>query len=268
MTLLIAAWLSLSSFVGGAETRTKIEIATTDAAKDHRVYAGPEFFCSHFKGGLEKHALKVDLSLTRNIYYGGLRLGYEYLRPDAFYAATDAVFALGSTKANIEKEKKDLKRKKHPEHHAREVLKGHRGHFWTNIEQRLGYSFSSSLIPSCTLSLFAAPGYHYEHVKGSKAHWWYIASGLKTLQQFTNHFHVGCDFKVLYSFSAHDQSTLTLPTTLGKKEFWGYEVDLPIEWTVGDNHAFDIVLKPFLLKFNAQSPETIFGARLELGYNF
>lgn len=267
MTLLIAAWLSLSSFMG-VETHAKVEVTTTDAIKAHRVYAGPEFFCSHFKGGLENHALKVDLSLTRNIYYGGLRFGYEYLRPNAFYADTDAVAALGSTRANIRREKDEIKRDKNPKDHIRETFRGHKGHFWTTIEQRLGYTFSSSLIPSCSLSLFAAPGYHYEHVKGSEAHWWYAATGLKTLQQFTKHFHVGCDFKVMYAFAAHDHSTLTLPTTLGKKEFWGYEVTLPLEWMIGDSRAFDIQLKPYLLKFNAQSAETIYGARVELGYNF
>lgn len=266
MTLLIALGLSLSTLLQAAQTRTKIEIAATDEARDHRVYAAPEFFCSHFKGRLENHALKVDLSLTRNIYYGGLRLGYEYVRPDAFYASTDVLAALGANKADLKREKD--KTKQHPKKEIRETLKGHKGHLWTNIEQRLGYTFSSSLIPSCTLSLFGAPGYHYEHVKGATAHWWYVATGLKTLQQFAKHFHVGCDFKVLYSFAAHDNTTLTLPTTLGRKEFWGYEVTLPVEWTVGESRAFDIQLKPYLLKFNVQSPETIFGARLELGYNF
>jgi hypothetical protein len=72
----------------------------------------------------------------------------------------------------------------------------------------------------------------------------------------------------MYAFGANDQGILILPTTLGQKEFWGYEVGVPFEWALGTCHTFDIQLKPYLLKLNMNSPETILGARLELGYNF
>ncbi len=265
MTLLTTALLSLSSFVG-ADASPKIEITTIDGANDNRVYVGPEFMWSHFNGGLKSKS--IDFSLTQNVYYGGLRFGYEYLRPNAFYANTDAVVALGSTKNNIRAEKDELKMDKDPAAHIKETFKGHRGHLWTNIEQKLGYTFASSLVPSNTISWYVAPGFHFEHIKGSKAQWWYAATGLKTLQQFTEHFHVGCDLKVMYAFDGHDQGALIHPTTLGKKEFWGYEVGVPFEWSLGESHAFDIQLKPYLLKLNLDSPETILGARVELGYNF
>ena len=264
MTLLTTALLSLSSFVG-ADAWTKCE-AVKDGPNTNRVYAGPEFMWSHFKGGLESKSF--DFSLTQNVYYGGLRFGYEYLKPKALYINTDAIAALGSTENNIRAEKNEVVTDKDPAAHIKEAFKGHRGHLWTNIEQRLGYTFASSLVPSCTVSVYAAPGFHYEHVQGTKASWWYAASGLKTLQQFSSHFHLGCDLKVMYAFGAHDQGTLTLPTTLGRKEFWGYEVGVPFEWTIGDSRTFDVQLKPYLLKLNLESPETILGARVELGYNF
>ena len=265
MTLMTAAMLSLSSFVG-ADGSPTLEITIKDAANDNRVYAAPEFMWSHFKGGLESDSW--DFSLKQNVYYGGLRFGYEYIKPKALYANTDAFVALGSDHNHIMQEKHEIAQDKNLGAHVKEALKGHRGHLWTNIEQRLGYTFVSSLVPSCTVSLYGAPGFHYEHVKGTKAHWWYAATGLKTLQQFTDHFHLGCDLKVMYAFGAHDEGTLTLPTTQGKKEFWGYEVGVPFEWKLGESSAFDIQLKPYLLKLNIESPETILGARLELGYSF
>jgi hypothetical protein len=197
-----------------------------------------------------------------------LRFGYEYLRPQGFYACTDAIAALGATKQHIQEEKDELATDKNISGHVRETLKGHRGHLWTNVEQRFGYTFRSSLVPTCNVTWYGAPGFHYEHTKGSKAHWWYVATGLKTLQQFTKHFFLGCDFKIMYAFAAHDQNTLILPTTVGKKEFWGYEVSVPFEWTIGESRAFDVQLRPYLLKLNINSPETILGATLAFGYNF
>jgi hypothetical protein len=267
MTLLTSALLSLSSIVG-AEACSKIEITNCDNENTHRVYAGPEFFWSHFKGGLDKNALGVDLTYTRNVYYGGLRFGYEYLRPQGFYAATDAIAALGSTKQHIQDEKAELVADKDITAHARETLKGHKGHLWTNIEQRLGYTFSSSKAPNCNLTVFAGPGFHYEHTKGSKASWWYAAAGLKFLQQFSDHFFIGCDFKTMYAFEARDQNGLILPTTTGEKDFWGYEVSVPFEWKLGMSQTFDVQLRPYLLKLNLNSPETILGTTLAFGYNF
>ena len=72
MTLLTAAMLSLSSFAvadyaPSCETDTCIAPVTANA---HRVYFGPEFMWSHFHGDL----------LKQDVYYGGLRFGYEFLR--------------------------------------------------------------------------------------------------------------------------------------------------------------------------------------------
>jgi hypothetical protein len=257
MTLLTTALLSLSSFVG-ADASPTIETE----ANANRVYAGPEFMWSHFHGGLEDKSF--DFSLNQNVYYGGLRFGYERLKPQDFYANTDVVALLGTTHNSVDT--KETKTKAWDR--ISESFKGERGHLWTNIEQKLGYTFASSLVPSCTVSLYAAPGFHYEHVDGNHAYWWYAATGLKTLQQFTDNFSLGCDFKVMYAFGAHDEGTLTLPTTLGKKEFWGYEVGVPFAWTFGECKNFDLQLKPYLLKLNTNSQETILGARLELGYKF
>jgi hypothetical protein len=262
LTLLTTAFLSASSFVGADEGIQSETVLSEQTSNSHRLYAGPEFIWSHYKGHLDKNSINLDLS--RNVYYGGLRFGYEFLQPDAFYAATDAVAALGAEKAKVCQENKT-----HPKFldRAREVFRGNRGQFWSNIEQRFGYTFSSSLVPSCTVSVFAGPGFHYEHAKNNHAHWWYGAVGMKALQQFSEHFHLGCDLKTMYSFAATD-NLFTRPTSLGKGGFWGYEVALPLQWTVGESKAFDVQLKPYLLKFNASSPETILGARVELGYNF
>jgi hypothetical protein len=263
LTLLTTAMLSLTSLVSAdAAPECEVEMKKCETVNDNRVYVAPEFMWSHYNNALEKES--CDFSLKQNVYYGGLRFGHEYLKPQAFYSNTDIVALLGTTHSTAQNDKTKTKLWDR----TREVRKGQRGHLWTNAEQRFGYTFASSLAPSCTASLYAAPGFHYEHVKGKHAYWYYAATGLKTVQQFSDNFHLGCDLKVMYAFGAQDKGNMALPTTLGKKQFWGYEVGVPFEWKLGKEKAFDIQLKPYILKLNVNSQETILGTRLELGYNF
>jgi hypothetical protein len=263
MTLLASAMLSLTSLVtADAAPECEVEIKQCETANDSRVYVAPEFMWSHFNNSLGNEP--CDFSLKQNVYYGGLRFGYEYLKPQAFYANTDIVALLGTTHSTAENKDEDKTLWKR----TREAFKGERGRLWTNAEQRLGYTFASSLVPSCTVSVYGAPGFHYEHVNGKHAYWYYAATGLKAVQQFTDSFHLGADVKVMYAFGAKDKENMALATTLGKKQFWGYEVGVPFEWKLGQEKAFDVQVKPYLLKLNTNSQETILGARLELGYNF
>jgi hypothetical protein len=263
LTLLTTAMLSISSFVSAdAAPECEVEIKKTESTNDNRFYAAPEFMWSHFHGPVETDSF--DFSLNQNVYYGGLRFGHEYLKPQAFYSNTDIVALLGTTHSTAQNNETNTKLWDR----TRETFKGERGHLWTNAEQRFGYTFASSLAPSCTVSVYGAPGFHYEHVNGKHAYWYYAATGLKTVQQFSDSFHLGCDLKVMYAFGAQDKDNMVLPTTLGKKEFWGYEVGVPFEWKLGKEKEFDIQLKPYLLKLNMNSQETILGTRLELGYNF
>lgn len=266
LTLLTTAMLSLTSFVcaDAASTETPIvEAPKVEVANANRVYAGPEFMWSHFHGNVQKDE-DFDFSLKHNVYYGGLRFGHEYLKPDAFYSNTDVVALLGTTHTT-EKNKEENKKAWTK---TREAFKGERGHLWTNIEQKLGYTFASSLVPSATATVYVAPGFHYEHVDGKHAHWWYGATGLNLAEQFTDHFSLGLNTKVMYAFAARDEKDLALTTTLGKKQFWGYQVEVPFVWTVGACKQFDIQLKPYLLKLNTNSQETNLGARVELGFKF
>ncbi len=259
LTLLTTAMLSLTSLVSAdAAPECEVEMKKCETVNDNRVYAGPEFMWSHFPG----NKLETDVgSWNPNTYYGGLRFGHEYLKPQAFYSNTDIVALMGTTwlERKDEKEKSAWKR-------TREAFKGDRGHLWTNIEQRLGYTFASSLAPSCTVSVYGAPGFHYEHDNGKHAYWYYAATGMKAVQQFTDSFHLGADVKVMYAFGVKDANNIA--TDFGRKHFWGYEVGVPFQWKVGESKAFDIQLKPYLLKLDVNSAETILGARVELGYNF
>jgi hypothetical protein len=258
LTLLTTAMLSFTSLVSAdAAPECEVEMKKCETINDNRIYAGPEFMVSHTPYG-------SGFGWKQNAYFGGLRFGHEYLKPDAFYSNTDIVALMGTRHWNPQ----DNGKKTKLWDRTRETFKGERGHLWTNIEQRLGYTFASSLAPSCTVSVYGAPGFHYEHVNGKHAYWTYAAAGMKAVQQFTDSFHLGADVKVMYAFCAQDKNGMARLSTNGQKQFWGYEVGVPFEWKLGKEKAFDVQVKPYVLKLNTNSAETLLGARLELGYNF
>ncbi len=253
MTLLTTAMLSFS-FVGadnGAVTSEPVQIENNG----HHLYVGPDVFNVHYPKNL------LD---GNNTVFGGLRLGYEYLTPNAFYAATDVVGALGKNRSHVstldEKDPKFTKR-------VSEVFHGDKGHFWSNAEQRFGYTFSGS--PSSTVSVYAGPGFHYEHIPTQHAYWWYGTAGVKAVQQVTENFSIGADVQATLGFAAKDNIfTRALLTQQEDKTFWGYKVALPLKWNVGESRAFDIQLSPYLLKFNVDSNQTILGGTASVGYSF
>ena len=69
----------------GEETKT--DMISTFRKNPHFIYFGPEVFCldlnSHFNG------VRVDGAK----FFLGLKVGYEYLKPDAFYFGIDVLLA-------------------------------------------------------------------------------------------------------------------------------------------------------------------------------
>jgi hypothetical protein len=72
----------------------------------------------------------------------------------------------------------------------------------------------------------------------------------------------------MYGFNIHDRGFISVAVTQGKKTFWGFEAALPLRWLIGCRGKWDFEFKPYLLKFNLNSSQTIMGARLMLGYSF
>jgi len=231
----------------------------------HRYQIGSDLFWSHYKSGSSHDSKGKRLKLIINGYFAGLRVGYDYLQPDAFYAGTEGIIAWGkdhirqttscsrfitTTKCNP--------RTKHQ----------NEPHLWANLEQRLGYNAQSTILPQFIVTPYVGLGWHYEAATCDHAHWYYGAAGLKTLQRFYKRFELGFDFKATYAFDVHDRRLVAIMTTQEKKNFWGVEMAIPIRWLMGNTGRWDCELKPYLLKLNLNSAQTILGARLMFGYSF
>jgi hypothetical protein len=260
MKQLLALALLLTSFAYTGEN------TPIDKPKIHRLQMGADLFWSHFRSGSVRDHKGTRFRGTVNGYYAGFKAGYDYLQPDAFYAGTEGVIACGEDDIQKKTSKSRLTPCNTCSHWK--TRHEHRSHLWANLEQRLGYNAQSTILPRFIVTPYTAVGWHYESMASAHTYWYYAAAGLKTLQKFYQSFEIGFDFKAMFAFDIHDRGLVSIMTTQDKKTFWGFETAIPLRWLLGATQRWDVELKPYLLKLNLNSSQTIVGVRLVGGYHF
>lgn len=223
----------------------------------HHFQFGPDVFWTHYRSGFERNSEGMKLSASVDGYYGGLRLNYDYLQQDALYAGTEFVASGG----------RDELRVRNALSTASDTSHEHQSRLWINVEQRLGYNAVSTLFPQFIATPYLGLGWHYEGTSHDKAHWYFGSAGLKTLQKFYKQFAIGIDLKLMYAFDIRDRGFISMVTTQGKKNFWGFQTALPLRWLFGQSEKWDFEFKPYLLKLNLNSSQTIVGFSLLVGYS-
>lgn len=229
---------------------------------------GTDLFWSHYGSNSSHDEKGMKSRTTINGYFAGLRAGYDYLQPDAFYAGTEGVIAWGRDHIRQRISPSRFTTDSNCTYCKPRKTHQHESHLWVNLEQRLGYNAQSTMLPQFIVTPYLGIGWHYESASDDHAHWYYGAAGLKTLQRFYEKFELGFDFKAMFAFDIHDKIAVSIMTTQEKKTFWGFEIAIPIRWLVADSGKWDLELKPYLLKLNLNSPQTIIGFRLVFGYSF
>lgn len=237
----------------------------------HRFQIGPDLFWSHYRSGSYPDQEGTQFKATVNGVYGGLRLGYDYLQPDAFYAGTESLFVWGRDHIH-QKTSPDPLASSSCCRSCRSCQQNsayeHQTHLWAAIEQRLGYNVQSTVLSQSIVTPYVGIGWHYEKTSHEQSYWYYTAAGLKTLQRLYDDWQLGFDLKALFTFDIHDRGFISIITTQGKKTFWGFEAAIPIRWLIGTLGEWDFELKPYLLKLNLNSSQTILGIRAVFGYHF
>lgn len=248
---ILAAALLLCSFAYSEEEPTSMKLIES---KYHRFYAGPDVFVLHKKvdevirlGTFGEY--RIDS--TFNAVFGGLRLGYDYLKPQEFYFGMDALASMGRSffRAKYSFSGPYISNNK-----------SEKTPFFVNIEQRYGYNFQSPLSVRSTLIPFAGIGWFYIRPQFDSSYflsnWFYGAAGLRVTQEFYESFDAGFNLKAMYTFAGN----------VGN--FWGYEVALPLTWRVGTLKKWDLQFQPYLLKLDINDIGYILGVRLQAGYSF
>jgi hypothetical protein len=223
----------------------------------------PEKKAEPLRSGIDVFHVQYHLYGAYAVYknrgnYIGVRINQEKRSPNAYYFSFDPVFAVGENDYRT------------VPHFGLPYTKFHikQTELWFNCDFKYGYTFQPATSQNFLLSAFAGPGYHYEGYGKAKASWYYGLLGIRATQQYSKHFAIGIDLKTMYSFAVVDISRLTVITRFGRSNFWGLEVGLPMIWQIGTTSRFDFKWKPYFLKLNLNSIESILGSTLELGYTF
>jgi hypothetical protein len=258
--LLIVALLS-SSFVYGDKKNTFVEQTNSQY---HRVSFGPDIFYTATRTKYKSY--NTEARFTSNTVFGGLKVGYDYIRPQSFYFGMDGLAAIGkgSYTAYYEHYMFDFFYPQVMEQKVETIP------LFTNIEQRYGYTFQSAFTEKSTLIPFAGIGGYYfrdQFNKGSFFQsWCYATIGLRINQQFSKHFDIGCNLKVMYDFIGEIRTDRMFER--GRNNIWGYEVDIPCTLHLGTSKKWDLQFQPYLLTLDIRSTPQFFGLRLQTGYSF
>ncbi len=240
----------------------------------HRFYIGPDLFY------MRDHINEAQTKVKLHGFLGGVKAGYDYLKPKAIYAGVDGLYAFGRERGHIE-------------YYSFDPYSGHNIPYidysmkyksrtrFAHTEARLGYNFqagSRSLITpflglggyySRSTSSWSVEEIYIPNSTRLTSSWGYYALGMRTFFTIRPSFDLGLILKGMRSFSGRikfESPVLDRKGSLANS--WGYEIDLPLTWHLGATKQWDIQLEPYFLKLSTKDNLNIFGGRLLLGYRF
>ena len=186
----------------------------------------------------------------------GFRVGYEYLKPDAFYFGMDIMGAGGI-------------------HGFHETFKGHHiprnksSTGFANLDLRFGYTLITDrwlATPYLCYGAYAfGNGCHHHHFDGGMV---YLGGGLRSRYEISRVFNIGLNAKIFSSIYTDEKLRFFKIKRTNHNGLWGGELGLPLIWYVGSYKRWDIQLEPYFLKLDFSETQNIYGLRLLFGYHF
>jgi len=213
----------------------------------HHIYLGPEaFWCD-----LSIHIKNCKINGKKGFL--GIRAGYEYLKPKAFYVGVDLLSA-GSNKG-FDGES--------AEYYCQNSSNAGFG----NFEIRLGYAFAREnliLTPFLGVGGYAlgnnGPCFHFHESMV------YYAAGMRSVVELNHFFNLGLNWKIFRIDDAERKIEYLLREYAEFDNTWGCEIGVPFIWRLGSSKRWDIQLEPYFLKLAFSELQNIYGTRLLFGY--
>jgi hypothetical protein len=216
----------------------------------NHIYFGPEIFAFD----LDTHFSDVRVHGTK--FFLGLRLGYERLKPQAFYFGIDIMAAGGN-------------------HGFHESFKGYHipqsggGMGFANLDLRFGYTFVIHrwlATPYLNYGAYAfGSGCHDHHFDGGMT---YLGGGVRSRYEISQIFNIGLNAEIFASIYTDEKLRIFKLKRSNHRGQWGGEIGLPLIWYVGSHKRWDIQLEPYFLKLDFAEVQNIYGLRLLFGYHF
>lgn len=214
--------------------------------RPNRIYLGPEYLFFQ----VDTHVKEIHVEGDRSFW--GLRLGYEYLKPQAFYGAAE-LFALNSGHG-FSVSSPDV------------FYRGKGSAGFGSIQTRFGYAFSSSralFTPFLGLGIYALS----KHVhNGFEESFGYLAGGLRSQFECASFCSIGLNAEIFRSLGVRQLVKLGSEKTVRHTNGWGCNVGLPV--TVRLSRGWDLQIVPYFLRLLFAETQNGIGASLLFSYRF
>lgn len=225
----------------------------------HHLLIGPEFF--HLRCDNEKNVGAVSYELRVRYQFAGLRLDYNYLKPDSVYFGGHLLITDGWGQSKIIGH--------YGTHTRQDVYKG--SMIFTNCEYRIGYNLDIS--PRWSITPFAGLGSYLTIFDDKQTSWdghSYLALGARIRAELYPCLTLGCNLKPMYVLHGEQRAKVAEGSVWKIDEYnnvWGYEISLPLTYFLCSK-KWSIHFEPYFLKLNVKDYEKTYGARLQFGYSF
>ena len=248
--ILTTALLAISYALSLHGNEPSLGMVSNAKKNPNNIYFGPEFFALN----LNTHFNHVKVHGTK--FFMGLKLGYEYLKPECFYCGLDLTAAAANRGFH----------EKYKEYYIPQT------NGWIGFgafDLRFGYTVAPEcwlLTPFLCLGAydFGGGSHHHNFDNGFS----YLGGGLRSRYEVSRVFNVGLNLKI-FSSMYHEEKLRFLG--IKKKThngLWGGEIGVPLLWHLGLRKRWNIQLEPYFLKLDFSETQNVYGTRLLFDFCF
>jgi len=237
-------------FLGLLASTTVSAKETYKLLEPHKFYFGGDCLQLNLNEQIKDIQIKGTKSLA------GIRLGYEYLDPWAFYAGIDIASAISSHSFCVTENKQTIDSCDRPIGIA-------------NLDVRLGYTIGSK---RSTYTPFLGTGCYsigsVTYNRGFHEGWLYLSSGLRSMFNINHVFSMGVNLKAtkaVFGFSQFKNHDLSVTD---HRYPWGGEVGVPFVWSFNPARTWTFQLEPYWGQLNFSRNQQVLGSKFLINAQF
>lgn len=236
----------LSAMSSGFTSEAQSSVQQSLLARPNCIYFGPEFLSFR----VNTHVRDIDVDGHR--FFWGVRFGYEYLKPQAFYAGAEILATNANRDFSISNETLGYN--------------GKGGAGFGNIQARFGYTFSGKrclTTPFLGLGVYSLSKHGHNGFKESMG---YLSGGLRTQFECTSACLIALNAEVFRTLGVQKSATLGHEKVTDHTNGWGCSIGAPLTFRLSP--GWDMQLNPYFLRLLFSETQNIYGTTLLFGYRF
>ena len=212
----------------------------------NRIYIGPELFWYSMSVPIQ------GVEVKDGIFFGGIKLGYEYLKPWACYANLEILSAASGNHFSADRD--DQKLPNYPKTG------------FGSFDIRLGYTLAPSQVLVTPYLGFGGYAVVSGHHKGFQEVIEYLSGGLKSMWSLNQWCGLGVNAKIFKSVYTEQKYRYDDVSVKEIDRKWGGEVGLPV--VLHPAKHCDLQFEPYFLDLAFGQKQLIFGSRFLVGVRF